>query len=438
MAFFVAGIILIYITGNVLNKPDPVIKAFYITTALIVLTINGLQAGNYVTVGQVVAQDTVAVADSAQKVMQKDLIDVLRQWKSKDKSDSVRVPKIKSGKPIFSLVPAGGYTLSSGLTGSLNANIAFYTSNPKTTNISSITTNFIYTEYKQMTIPVQANIWTRHNNYNFVVDWRFFKYPQDTYGLGSDSKLRDATGLKYKHLRLHQTVLKKIGKSFFVGLGFAYDKRWQIMQTDKEEKLNQDIKDYGLGHKSSSVGPLVTVAYDSRTNSINPLKGFYSNVQFRPNMKSLGSTNSWQSVVIDVRRYFNLPRGSQNTLAFWNYNWLTIGKPPYLDLPATGWDPTNNIGRGYIQGRFRSTNLLYFETEYRFALTKNGLFGGVLFANAQSVSDWPSKSFRRIAPAGGLGIRIKVNKTSGANIAIDYGFGMDGSRGLFVNLGEVF
>jgi hypothetical protein len=415
-----------------------VIKFSYIVSMLTMLTVNGLHAERYVTGRLLMRPDTLTAADSVQKAMQKDLIDVFRKWKSKDKSDSVRVPKIKSGKPIFSLVPAGGYTLSSGLTGSLNANIAFYTSSPKTTNISSITTNFIYTEYKQMTIPVQANIWTRNNDYNFVVDWRFFKYPQDTYGLGSDSKLRDATGLKYKHLRLHQTVLKRIGKSSFVGLGFAYDKRWQIMQSDKEEKLNQDVRDYGLGTKSSSVGPLFTLAYDSRTNSINPLKGFYSNVQFRPNLKALGSTNTWQSVVIDVRRYFNLPNGSQNTLAFWNYNWLTIGKPPYLDLPATGWDPTNNIGRGYIQGRFRSTNLLYFESEYRFALTKNGLFGGVLFANAQSVSDWPSKSFRKIAPAGGLGIRIKVNKTSGANIAIDYGFGMDGSRGLFVNLGEVF
>lgn len=414
------------------------IKFSYIVSMLTMLTVNGLHAERYVTGRSLMRPDTLTAADSVQKAMQKDLIDVFRKWKSKDKSDSVRVPKIKSGKPIFSLVPAGGYTLSSGLTGSLNANIAFYTSSPKTTNISSITTNFIYTEYEQMTIPVQANIWTRNNDYNFVVDWRFFKYPQDTYGLGSDSKLRDATGLKYKHLRLHQTVLKRIGKSSFVGLGFAYDKRWQIMQSDKEEKLNQDVRDYGLGTKSSSVGPLFTLAYDSRTNSINPLKGFYSNVQFRPNLKALGSTNTWQSVVIDVRRYFNLPNGSQNTLAFWNYNWLTIGKPPYLDLPATGWDPTNNIGRGYIQGRFRSTNLLYFESEYRFALTKNGLFGGVLFANAQSVSDWPSKSFRKIAPAGGLGIRIKVNKTSGANIAIDYGFGMDGSRGLFVNLGEVF
>jgi hypothetical protein len=176
--------------------------------------------------------------------MQKDIIDVFRQWKNKDKSDSsVRVTKIRSGKPIFSVVPAAGYTLSSGLTGSINVNTAFYTSNPKTTNISSITTNFIYTQYKQMTIPVQANIWTRDNNYNFMVDWRFFKYPQDTYGLGSDSKLTDAFGLEFKHLRLHQSVLKRIGKSFFVGAGFFFDKRWDITQELDPENKNEDVED---------------------------------------------------------------------------------------------------------------------------------------------------------------------------------------------------
>ena len=38
----------------------------------------------------------------------------------------------------------------------------------------------------------------------------------------------------------------------------------------------------------------------------------------------------------------------------------------------------------------------------------------------------------------GFGIRIKVNKVSNTNIAIDYGFGLDGSHGFFVNLGELF
>ena len=72
------------------------------------------------------------------------------------------------------------------------------------------------------------------------------------------------------------------------------------------------------------------------------------------------------------------------------------------------------------------------------SLTSNGLLGAVVFGNAQSVSNWPANNFTKIAPGGGVGLRIKVNKKSRANVAIDYGFGMKGSRGLFVNLGEVF
>ena len=39
-------------------------------------------------------------------------------------------------------------------------------------------------------------------------------------------------------------------------------------------------------------------------------------------------------------------------------------------LPSTGWDKTFNTGRGYIQGRFRSNNMLDAETEYRIQLTQ--------------------------------------------------------------------
>jgi len=43
-----------------------------------------------------------------------------------------------------------------------------------------------------------------------------------------------------------------------------------------------------------------------------------------------------------------------------------------------------------------------------------------------------------ISPGYGAGLRIKLNKFSRTNVAIDYGFGAGGSRGFFVNLGEVF
>ena len=82
--------------------------------------------------------------------------------------------------------------------------------------------------------------------------------------------------------------------------------------------------------------------------------------------------------------------------------------------------------------------MFYLETEYRFKISHNGLIGGVAFINAQAVSEWPSNNFETIAPAVGTGMRIKFNKHSKTNIAIDYGIGTGGSQGLFVNLGEVF
>lgn len=382
-------------------------------------------------------QEQKIVADSTEQktdsIPRKDIMDLLGQLKKRKKEANAKEDSSK--KVLYSVVPAVGYTLSTGFTGLITANAAFYLSSPVSTNISSISSSFIYTQYRQITVPLLANIWTKNNGYNIVMDWRYFKYPQDTYGLGGGSLLENADKIDYSHIRLHQSVLKSVGNSFYAGLGYFLDYRWHINQTGQ----NADVTRYGLTRSSISSGPVVTLLYDNRKNSINPLKGTYANMQFRPNMTRLGSDSNWQSLILDIRKYISLPSGSENTLAFWNYNWFTVsGKPPYLDLPSTSWDPFNNTGRGYIQGRFRSPRMLYFESEYRFALTQNGLLGGVVFANAQSFSDWPSSSFKTVAPGAGIGIRIKVNKHSRTNIAIDYGFGVKGSRGLFVNLGEVF
>jgi hemolysin activation/secretion protein len=120
-------------------------------------------------------------------------------------------------------------------------------------------------------------------------------------------------------------------------------------------------------------------------------------------------------------------------------DWLTTaGTPPYLLLPSTGWDDNYNTGRGYIQGRFRGNNMVYFESEYRFGLTRNGLLGGVAFVNLQHFSSEISSEYNKIFPGYGAGLRLKLNKHSGANLAVDYGFGLNGSKGFFVNLGEVF
>ncbi|WP_159475362.1 hypothetical protein [Dyadobacter sp. 3J3] len=381
--------------------------------------------------------ETSIIPDTAKatEVEEKDIIDVLGQLRRKSKRTIPGKKEIKAGKILYSMVPAIGYTLSTGVVGLLSANAAFYLSDTATTNISTVSTAFIYSQYNQITIPVQLNIWTKDNGYNFIADWRYFKYPQDTYGLGGNSIVANADRIDYSHVRLHQTILKNITGAFYAGVGYMLDYRWKI----KELGTNEDVSAYGLTNRSVSSGLVGNILYDSRKNSINPKNGLYANARYRNNMTFLGSNTNWQSLVLEFRKYINFPKGSKNTLALWDFNWLTLaGKPPYLDLPSTSWDPSNNTGRGYIQGRFRSPNMVYFESEYRFALTQNGLLGGVVFGNAQSFSNWPGKKFDKIAPGAGFGIRVKVNKTSRTNIAIDYGFGVNGSRGLFVNLGEVF
>lgn len=82
--------------------------------------------------------------------------------------------------------------------------------------------------------------------------------------------------------------------------------------------------------------------------------------------------------------------------------------------------------------------MLYFESEYRFGISRNGLIGGVAFINLQNFSSDLSQQYSKIFPGYGAGIRIKLNKFSDTNLCLDYGFGENGSRGLFVNLGEVF
>ena len=125
-------------------------------------------------------------------------------------------------------------------------------------------------------------------------------------------------------------------------------------------------------------------------------------------------------------------------LALWSYLWKAFDKKvPYLDLPSIGWEDYNRSGRGFDQNRYRGRNLLYVEGEYRRDITNNGFLGFTIFANANTVSGPKSLFLINWNPGAGAGIRIKMNKRSGTNIALNYGFSKNYS-GVKLTLGEVF
>ena len=370
-------------------------------------------------------------------VTQVDLIDIAKQVLHK-KPDTSKVVQEVSTKPEFSAIPAVGYTLVSRFVVSLTGNVAFRTDTQN--KISTVTGITGYTQNKQLTFQVESEIWLNRNNYELIGDYRFYKYPQSTFGLGSNSNIKNEDPLNYNFFRFYETLLRKVTGNFLVGAGYIIDSHSNISERGNLDGVTpSDFAVYGNNGRTISTGYTLNAEFDSRDNSINPASGFFAAFQFRDNYRFLGSTSDWRSLIFDVRKYFRFPEGSQNVIAFWNYDWLVInGKPPYLDLPSTQWDPYSSNGRGYIQGRFRGAQEVYLETEYRYGITRNGLFGGVFFLNLQSFSAAPGTRLQSIQPGFGPGLRIKLNKVSKTNVAIDYGFGRQGSRGLFVNVGELF
>jgi len=376
-------------------------------------------------------------ADSLLK-NEKQFSDVFKSFfkiKSKAETDSI---EIKVGKLYFAFLPGVGYTQQSGFTGIITANVSFYTGPRKTTNISVFNTDVEYSPvYYQTFLPFVFNIWLKNNKLNILGDMRFLKFPHSEFGVGGEEKsqaIKDR--VNYNYLKSYFNVFKPIGNDFYIGLGYNLDYHWNI--TDKD--IHTNLEQYNQNQSTTvSSAPTASFKYDSRRNANNPQGGAFFSITFRDNLKALKSTADWQSLIIDCRKYFKLKTIRSNIIAFWSYNWLTFGNNvPYFDLPSTGWDTYANLGRGYIQGRFRAQKLIYLESEYRFGITRNGVLGGVVFANAQYLSDWPSNQFIHIYPAAGGGLRIKINKYSRVNFAVDYSVGINGSRGFFFNIGEVF
>jgi outer membrane protein assembly factor BamA len=382
---------------------------------------------------KVLAQHNRAI-DSANYRTKRDMVDILVGWKITDTTASKGNRKDK--KVRLSLLPsAAAIPGASGIAFVTAISAAFFLGDPQTTNLSNIYFT-PYTNFEgKFVFPMRTYIWTKDNKWNFIGDYRYLIYPEYTYGLGSNSELSDQTVVHYKQFRFHQTVLRNVFSYVMAGGGVNLDYHYDI-----EEEGDKYVTKYDQPPASSSVSNslVLEAAFDSRQNSINPQGGVYSDLVYRYTPLWLGSTYNWHSVYLDFRTYHSFNRKKQNLIAFRSFYWdIFKGRAPYFDLPATFWDPYYKAGRGYYQARFRGDAMGYVEAEYRFDISKNGLWGGAVFSNAQTLRDPATNNFGRLAPAVGAGVRLKFNKYSSSNITFDVAVGRE-SWNWFLNLGEYF
>lgn len=303
--------------------------------------------------------------------------------------------------------------------------------------VSAAQASVAFTTKKQVIGTVRNDLHSRSGAWSLVGDMRLAKYYQRAPQLGSDVPTDAATiDVDYYWIRLSQTAYRRVRGPLQVGLGYHLDSFIHIEPREGHTLPPVVAAAFPLTTVSSgvSLGALV----DSRDNALNASRGLYGRASYYYNPVFLGSDRDWQSLQLEGRAYLRLPPERRQVLAMWTQAWQTLdGSPPYFSLPSVGWDTYGRTGRGYPAGRLRGEDWVYGDVEYRFDLMRNGLLGAVAFVNGSTLSD-ASGSYGRWAYGGGAGLRVKLDKKYGTNLAMDFAWGRDGSRGLWFGLNEAF
>jgi outer membrane protein assembly factor BamA len=345
--------------------------------------------------------------------------------------------------PIIASNPTAGIIFGAGLTYA-------YTSKPQGTKTSTITSNATYSTKGLLNCNIKSNAFIYNDRIVLNGDWRYLINNESTYGLGSPP-LTDSLGqeLEYAQIRIHETASWQLFPNFFAGIGFQFDRRFDIK--DQTALAGDSLKSYHYQYSalhgfhtdayvSSGVG--INVLYDSRDNQVNAYRGYYANINYLLNVPWLGSTQPGSLLLTEYRSYHTFSnKRNGHLLAFWLYGHFQVsGHAPYLALPYNGNDQRQKTARGYPFGAFRGEKLLIAETEYRYPISRNtGILGGVVFLNATSTSNQHAGIglLEYIRPGYGAGLRIMLEKRSRTRLEIDAA--IDGKRaGFYFGVQETF
>lgn len=371
--------------------------------------------------------------------------------------------------PIFGSNPTLGFFFGLGGTASI------YLGDPETTNISNTSVSFQYTTNNQFISSIKGTLMTPNNSWEMLVDLKYSIFSENTYGLGSDynqpiqedwniggietTGVSGAQPIESNQVRVHLTTLKAITKRIYVGGGYHLDYHYNINDLDLDLDAPQPVitshfaysKQFGFdATEYLSSGLSADFLIDDRDHTVNAYEGNFIHLSFRLNPKFLGSQANYRMVYSEGRFFIPLSKTNpRHLIALWGIGQFTFsGDAPYLHLPSSGNDMRNRIGRGYVAGRFRGNSWITTEAEYRYPITKNGLLNGVLFGNATTTSRneynigdeniEKLRLFDAIRPAGGVGLRILLERAGRLNLGLDFAVGQNGSKGFYFVVGETF
>jgi hypothetical protein len=339
-------------------------------------------------------------------------------------------------KASFVVLPVLSSAPETGLEAGGSALYSFYTDTINTTTrLSNIFVYATITTKGQSRINLSGNYWAPHNNYHFTGAIGYINFPFDFYGVGNNTIKANADRLGQKRARITFTGEKKLGSTVYVGfVAGGYDYRFKDQQPTGifAEDLTIEGKQGGT---TLYIGP--SFVFDNRNNNTYTTAGGMLTSYFNI-YNGLGNNSGYKGGFLNVEltHFFLLSKRFVLGIDVQSQN-LTGPQSPFYLLPTLGSD---EMMRGYYNGRFRDRNMIAGQTELRYRMTDR--FGIVGFLGTGEVFN-KDFSTNQLKPNYGGGLRYFFDVQKGLSVRVDYGVGEkrpgeSRQSGVYVGLGEAF
>ncbi len=293
---------------------------------------------------------------------------------------------------------------------------------------STVSPFFLYTLKNQIISAVNLNLFTPNEN---VINGsiRFFNFPDSYFGIGNNNDPDISEQYTNTFYQLEWRYLKPFSKTSFLGVG------WDLQHNSIKEileggMLSNDSPTGIAGGTLFGLGP--AFRFDSRNNTIYPIKGYF--ITIRSLFNYIG-TFGFSSHLVDLRKYISL-WNEENILAFQVRGNFTGGSDaPFYKLPQLGGDASlRGISNASL---YRDRQMIYAQAEYRRPLFWR--FGMTVFAGvgdvANDLGDYELSAFKYV---GGLGGRFAAIPEDKLNIRIDLGVARGGQFAIYAGISEAF
>lgn len=338
-------------------------------------------------------------------------------------TQSEGVAEEERGRSFF-ILPTVTYSTDTGLGGGM---VVFKAYHPERARISVAQAGVLYTKKRQLISSFSLDHHLRNRRDRVYLSVKYLQYPTEFFGIGNDVSNEKPEDYTPESLRLVAFYERGLVSRLKLRTE-VYLRKQMLMESESGGLLDTRAVRWSRGRLDA--GPVLSLVWDSRDNSISTRSGGMMQVKYWGILHQ-SEGGAFNSVTLEARRFFNPFSGV--VLGLMSLAEDSRGDVPFYMLSRLGGE---DMLRGYEYERFRDRSMLLFQQDIRLPVLDS--IGGALFIAEGKVAPAPRDLFTKGWHIGyGGGIRYYFNRRDNLVLRIDYARGAD-SEGWYACFGEAF